>query len=289
MAKKIVRKLTAEEAAMPTSEPTNGASALPETSGSPDKDKAVAAETAPPKVKTVTSEGADWLNRDPYGLKRAGLYGKKDRFALRYEELERHAQFRGAPMGPAELEVIHGSDDTAPRDGVPCPICGELVTNFVRTAMVDRETDDLVRDNSGHIVYRGQFVAAGPDALNLTVYGAHPGECLFRLRLKRDRNGEVVYEQYTDSRGNQRSKPVLLPCQSFDQANVRVVGVKASILAKRDERAASEAAMKSRLGFKVGDAAHSGNGDNRTDDGIDRGSFAPTTPRGQRRGQQRWA
>jgi len=167
-------------------------------------------------------------------------------------------------------------------DGVNCPICSELVTGFVRTALVDRETGDLMRDKqSGNIVYRGQFVAVGPDALNLTVHGAHSGECLFRLRLKRDRNGEVVYEQYTDSRGNQRSKPALLPSQSFDQANARAAGVKASILAKRDERTNQEAAMKSRLGFKVGDAVRH--------DGFDRGTqFTPKTPRGQSR-KQRWA
>lgn len=267
---------------------TEGVSVDPERSGSQDKDAAVATEGAKPKVKTVTPEGADWLNRDPHGLKRAGLYGKRDHFALRYEDLERHAQFRGTPMGPADLEVIHGADDTAPVDGVTCPICSKLVSSFVRTAMIDRETGDLVRDKqNGSIVYRGQFVAVGPDALNLTVHGAHPGECMFRLRLKRDRNGEVVYESYTDSKGNARSKPVLLPSQSFDQANARAAGVKASILAKRDAKAAEESAFKSRLGFRVGDAVrHNG----RTDDGIDRGSqFTPKTPRGQSRKQRRWA
>lgn len=261
-----------------------------ERSGSDDKVAAATAETAKPKVKTVTAEGADWLNQAPYNLKLAGLYGKKDRFALRYEDFERHAQFRGTPMGPMDLEVLHGPDETAPKDGVTCPICGEIVTGFVRTALVDRETGDLMRDKqTGGIIYRGQFVAVGPDATNLTVHGAHPGECLFRLRLKRDRNGEVVYEPYTDAKGNQRSKPVLLPCQSFDQANARVAGVKASILAKRDERAASENAMKSRLGFKVGDAVRH-NGGGRTDDGINRGpQFTPRTPRGQSRKQRRWA
>jgi len=261
-----------------------------ERSGSDDKVSAVKAEGAKPKVKTVTPEGADWLNRDPYGLKRAGLYGKRDSFALRYEDLERHAQFRGAPMGPADLEVIHGADETAP-DSMICPICGEVVTSFVRTGMIDRETGDLMRDKqTSNVVYRGQFVAIGPDATNLTVHGAHPGECMFRLRLKRDRNGEVVFESYTDSKGNQRTKPVLLPSQSFAQANTRAEGVKASILAKREEKAATENAMKSRLGFKVGDAVRHNGGGSRTDDGIDRGAFAPKTPRGkQRRTQQRWA
>lgn len=264
--------------------------AVAERAGADDKVSAVAAEGAKPKVKTVTPEGADWLNRDPFGLKRAGLYGKKDRFALQYAELERHAQFRDAPMGPAELETIHGADETAPKNGVTCPICSEAVTDFVRSAMVDRETGDLMRDKqTGNVVYRGQFVAIGPDATNLTVHGAHPGECMFRLRLKRDRNGEVVYESYTDSKGNQHSKAVLLPSQSFDQANARAEGVKASILAKRDERAASENAMKSRLGFKVGDAARQGGGNGWTEDGINRGAFAPKTPRGKQRTQRRWA
>lgn len=280
MAKNRIPKVTDEQIAAMAR--TEGVSVLPETSGSADKDTAVAAESAKPKVKTVTAEGADWLNKDPFGLKRAGLYGKRDSFALRYEDLERYAQFRGTPMGPADLEVLHGLDETAP-ESVACPICGDPVTGFVRTALVDRENGDLMRDKqSGNIVYRGQFVAVGPDATNLTVHGAHPGECLFRLRLKRNRNGEVAYESYTDSRGQARQKPVLLPCQSFDQANVRAEGVKASILAKRDERASSENAMKSRLGFNVREVvAHKGGG-SRTDDGIDRGAeFTPRTPRGQ--------
>ncbi len=288
-----VRQLTSQDMSSPTSESvqrsSEGMSALPETSGSPDKDGAVQTESAPPKVKTVTPEGADWLNQDPYGLKRAGLYGKKDFFPLQYKELQRHAQFRGAPMGPAELEVIHGPDETAPKDGVNCPVCGKLVTSFVRTALIDRETGDLIRDkDTGNIVYRGQFVAIGPDALNLTVHGAHPGECLFRLRLKRNQDGVVAYMRYKDSQNNERSKPVMLPSQSFDQANARVVGVRASILAEREERAVSEAAMKTRLGFKLGDSHRSSGGRRQGDDGIDRGSFAPKTPRGQSRKQRRW-
>lgn len=261
-----------------------------ERSGSDDKVQAAAAENAPAKVKTVTPEGADWLNSDPHGLKVAGLYGKRDSFALRYEDLERHAQFRGTPMGPADLEVIHSTDNTAPKDGVTCPICSKPVTSFVRTALIDRETGDLMRNKEdGNIVYRGQFVAVGPDATNLTVHGAHPGECLFRLRIKRDRNGDAVYESYTDARGAQRSKVSMLPCQSFAQATARAEGVKASILAKRNERTAEENRMKTALGFKVGDVARH-TGGNRTDDGIDRGSFAPKIPRGQTRKQpRRWA
>ncbi len=285
MARQKIRTITdADIATM-----AEGVSILPETSGSPDKDAAVAKESAPPKVKAVTAEGADWMNRDPHGIKRTGLYGKKDSYALRYEDFERHAQFRGAPMGPAELEVLHGPDEMAPVDGVTCPICGKIVTGFVRTALVDQETGDLMRDKqNGGIVYRGQFVAVGPDALELKVHGAHPGECMFRLRLKRNRDGEVVYEQYTDNRGQQRSKPVLLPSQSFDQAKARVKGVRTSILAKRDARAAEDNRMKQTLGFKVGDAVRNSGG-RHGDDGIDRGSqFTPKTPRGQSRKQRRW-
>ena len=267
---------------------TNTDLAVAERSGSDDKVAAATAENAPPKVKTVTPEGADWLNRDPYGLKRAGLYGKRDSFALRYEDIELNAQSRGEPNGPTELTVMHGPDETAPKDGVTCPICGKLVTSFVRTAMVDRKTGDLVRDKDQNIVYRGQFVAVGPDATNLTVHGAHPGECMFRLRLKRDRNGEVVYESYTDGKNAQRSRPVMLPSQSFAQASARAEGVKASILAKRDERVSEDNAMKSRLGFKLGDTARHTNG--RPDDGIDRGALhTPRTPRGKSRTQRRWA
>ena len=266
--------------------------AVAERAGADDKVEAVRAEGAKPKVKTLTPEGADWINQDPFGLREAGLYGKRDSFALRYEDLERHAQFRGTPMGPAELEVLHGTDETAPKDGVTCPICSKLVTSFVRTALVDRETGDLMRDKqSGNIVYRGQFVAVGPDATNLTVHGAHTGECLFRLRIKRDRNGDAVYEKYRDSRGNERPKVSMLPCQSFAQANARAEGVKASILAKRDQRTTEETRMKQALGFKVGDVARH-TGGNRTDDGIDRGpQFTPKTPRGQSqtRKQRRWA
>ncbi len=284
--KKSIRRVTdADIAAMAT----EGASADPERSGSPDKDGAVAAENAPPKVKRFTVEGQLWMERDPYGLTTEGLYGKKDQTALQPEDLQRHAQFLGAPMGPTELEVIHGVDETAPKDGVTCPTCNKSVTSFVRTALIDRETGDLLRDkNTGVVTYRGQFVAAGGDALNLTVHGAHPGECLFRLRLKRDRNGDVVYQKYNDAKGNERSKPVMLPCQAFDQANARAEGVKASILAKRDKRAANENAFKQRLGFKVGDAVRHSGGGNRTDDGINRGSFAPKTPRGQSRKQRNW-
>ncbi len=285
-----IRSVTGHDVAAMASEP-EGVSTLPETSGSPDKDGAVAAESAPPKVKTFTVEGRLWMEQDPHGLTTEGIYGKKGQTALQPEDLQQHAQFLGAPLGVEQLETIHGVDDTAPKDGVTCPICDKPVTSFVRTALIDRTTGDLVHDrDTGNVVYRGQFVAVGPDAMDLKVHGAHPGECLFKLRIRRDRNGNAMQEEYVDNRGIKRQKWLLLDTQSFDQANVRVVAVKLSILAKRDERASSEAATRARLGFKVGDAAaaHTGGGGHRTDDGFDRGAFAPKTPRGQSRKQQRW-
>ena len=237
-----------------TTDPT-----VAERAGSDDKVGAVIAEGAKPKVKTFTPEGREWMQRDPYGLKTEGLYGKKGQ----------------TPLQP----------EMAPQDGVTCPICNELVTSFVRTALIDRTTGDLVRDrNDGHIIYRGQFVAVGPDGLNLKVYGAHPGECLFRLRVRRDRNGNAMSETYTNGQGQERQRWVLLDAQSFDQANARVAAVRLSILAKRDQREADNARVKQVLGFKVGDAARGP----RTDDGIDRGSYAPRTPRGQSRKTRRW-
>ena len=263
-----------------TTDPT-----VAERAGSDDKVGAVIAEGAKPKVKTFTPEGREWMQRDPYGLKTEGLYGKKGQTPLQPEDLQRHTQFIGAPLGPAELELVHGLDEMAPQDGVTCPICNELVTSFVRTALIDRTTGDLVRDrNDGHIIYRGQFVAVGPDGLNLKVYGAHPGECLFRLRVRRDRNGNAMSETYTNGQGQERQRWVLLDAQSFDHANARVAAVRLSILAKRDQREADNARVKQVLGFKVGDAARGP----RTDDGIDRGSYAPRTPRGQSRKTRRW-
>jgi len=258
MAKKTaLRKMTSNEVPASglssTEKQELEATATTET-GADDKDAAIAGNT--PRIKVVDPEGADWLNRDPFGLKRAGLYGKRNSFALRYSDLERHQQFRAGngegPMGPTELEVLHGQDTTAP-ENVVCPICTEPVTSFVRTAMVDRETGDLVRDN-GVVRYRGQFVAVGPDALNLTVHGAHAGDCLYQLRVKRDRNGRTVREDYQDKRGNSRSRVVLLPSHSFDQANARAEGVKANIRAKREERKAQGDAVRGRLGFKIGEA-----------------------------------
>ncbi|MEK7512637.1 MAG: hypothetical protein AAB601_00365, partial [Patescibacteria group bacterium] len=200
---------------------TNTDQTVAERSGSDDKVNAATAETAKPKIKTVTPKGADWLNRDPYGLKQAGFYGRKKEFPLRYEDIELNAQFTGTPKGPAELEVMHGQDETAPVDGVDCPICSKPVTSFVQTARVDRKTGDLVRESDGSVQYRGLFVAVGPDPMNLPVHGGHPGECMFRLRLKRDRNGDVIYKTITPINGKPFEVPELLPCHNFAQANAR--------------------------------------------------------------------
>ena len=90
-------------------------------------------------------------------------------------------------------------------------------------------------------------------------------------------------ETYTDGRGQQRQRWLMLDAQSFDQANVRREAVRASIVAKRDARDAENARVRQNLGFKPvsGGGRHG-------DDGIDRGSFAPKTPRGQSRKQRRW-
>lgn len=262
--------------------------AVAERSGSDDKVEAVQAEGAKPKVKTFTTEGRVWIESDRYGLKTEGLYGKKGQTALQPEDLQRHAQFLGAPLGPAELELVHGPDETAPRDGVICPICAKLVTSFVRTALIDRATGDLVRDRStGTVIYRGQFVAVGPDALNLKVHGAHSGECLFKLRIRRDRDGNAMYETYTDGRGQQRERPMMLDAQAFDQANARVVAVHDGIIAKRDKQAAESQRVREALGFTMNDARRRNPTANES--GIDRGPLhTPSTPRGKSRKQRRW-
>lgn len=262
-----------------------GASADPERSGSPDKDAAVAAENAPPKVKTYTADGREYIETDPYGLKVEGRYGKKGKTPINPEDIQCHAQFRGVPNDRAEMELIHNLDQTAPDYEVVCPICTKPVqkTDLTQTALIDRQTGDLVRDE-GVIRYRGNFVAVGPDPMNLPVHGFHPGECLFRGRLKRDRNGNVMYKPIQPRNGGKPFEvPDLLPCHNFAQANARAAAVRIGLQAKRNERATSETGMKERLGFKVGDAVRHSGGGNRTDDGIDRGSFAPRTPRGQRR------
>ena len=113
---------------------------------------------------------------------------------------------------------------------------------------------------------------------------------------RRARSGRAVKEYYDDRKtGQKRWKWALLDAQSFDQATARAAGVRASELAKRTTRDAEVTASQAEgrrqaeaLGFKVGDAVrHSGG--NRTDDGIDRGAFAPKLPRGQsRRQSRRW-
>lgn len=252
---------------------------IAERSGADDKVEAVRAENAPPRVKTFTLEGRVWIEDDPYGLKTEGLYGKKGKTALQPENLQAHAQVVG-PLDPAKLTILHGPDETAPADGVTCPICNKLVTSFVQTALIDRVTNDLVRDD-GVIRYRGQFVAVGPDPMNLPVHGAHPGECMFRLRLKRDRNGDVIYKTMTGGHGQTYEVPDLLPCHNFAQANARAAAVRLGLQTRRDQRVADENRMRQNLGFKVGDAARTSGGGNRTDDGIDRRSHAPRLGRGQ--------
>ena len=106
----------------------------------------------------------------------------------------------------------------------------------------------------------------------LAVHAAHRGDCLYKLRSNLGKTKEL---------GNGRKVADLLPSQSFDQANARLAGIQGHFAAK----AAENQAFKQRLGATVGDAVRH----NRTDDGVDRGSFAPKTPRGQSRKQRRWA
>lgn len=260
-----------------------------ERSGSDDKVKAVEAENAPPRVKTYTPEGQAWIEADPYGLKLEGRYGKKGKTPINPEDLQRHAQARGTPNDVAELELIHNLDESAPDYEVICPICNKPVPKetIVQTALIDFKTGDLVRDE-GVIRYRGHFVAVGPDPMNLPVLGFHAGECMFRGRLKRDRIGNVIYKTITPTNGRPYEVPDLLPCHNFAQANARSAAVRLGLQAKRDARVADENAAKARLGFKVGDAARNSGG-RHGDDGIDRGAFAPKTPRGQSRKQRRWS
>lgn len=261
-----------------------------ERSGADDKVKAVVAENAPPKVSTYTPEARVWINTDPYGLKLEGRYGKKGKLPINPEVMKRHAQTRGVPNDVAECELIHSLDATAPDQEVVCPICTKPVqkTDLTQTALIDYNSGDLVRDD-GVIRYRGNFVAVGPDAMNLPVHGGHPGECMFRLRLKRDRNGNVIYKTITPVNGRPYEVLDLLPCHNFAQANARSAAVRLGLQMKRDARTAEENAAKARLGFKVGDAARHNGGGARTDDGIDRGVFAPRLERGKQRTQRRWS
>ena len=62
----------------------------------------------------------------------------------------------------------------------------------------------------------------------------------------------------------------------------------ACLLGEVRKKAAENQAFKQRLGATVGDAVRHGN--RRDESGIDRGSFAPKTPRGQsRKAASRWA
>lgn len=247
-----------------------------ERSGSDDKVAAVAAEGAKPKVKTFTPEGLAWMDRDPYGLKTAGLYGQRGKFAIRPSgdndhpgDLTRRAQFLGRPLTVADMEEIHRPDEKAPTTA-DCTTCGQAVTSFIKTAMIDEE-GDLRRDQNGNVTYRGQAVITGKP---LARHAAHTGDCLYQLRNARNKKKQLPNGKWVAD---------LLPSQSFDQADARLAGIEGYFAEKANEKQA----MQNRLGFKVGDAArHSGG--NRTDDGIDRGSYAPKTPRGQIRKQQRW-
>lgn len=258
---------------------------IAERSGSPDKVGAVTAEGEKPRVKTFTPEGRAWIEKDPYGLKTEGLYGKKGQTALQPEDLQRHAQFLGHPLGVEDLERIHSLDASAP-ESVICPTCGEPVTSFVRTVLIDRTTGDFVKDrNTGEVIYRGQFVAAGPDVMDLKVHGAHPGKCLFMLRIRRDRDGKAIEMRQDENHRGSTPRWVMLDAQSFEQATTRVSEVRESRLRKRAERdaerAETDARLKNALGFKT-------RGPRTAEDGIDRGASTPSIPRGTSRRQRRW-
>src|SRR3989344_973888 len=99
-----------------------------ERSGSDDKVGAAQAEGQKPKVATFTPDGRAWIEKDEFGLRTAGLYGQRGRFALRHEDLQRHAQFRGEPLSAEYLEtVIHGTDPSAPESFLDT-VSGETLT-----------------------------------------------------------------------------------------------------------------------------------------------------------------
>lgn len=244
-----------------------------ERAGSDDKVAAATAEGAKPRVPTYTPDGRAWMDKDPYGLKTAGLYGQRGQYALTSELLQLHAQFRGS-MDAVYLEtVIHGPDPSAPAS-FTSTVSGKVLASFIRTAMIDEETGDLQRNKDGNPIYRGQFVVTGKP---LAVHATETGDNLYQLRNARNRKKELR---------NGRMVADLLYAQSFDQANARLAGIQAKFEAQANEKNA----MNSRLGFKVGDAVRH-NGGNRNDDGIDRGpQFTPRTPRGESRKQpRRWA
>lgn len=242
-----------------------------ERSGSTDKDGAVALENAKPKVKTFTPEGLAWMESDPYGLKTEGLYGQRGQFAIRPPgdkkhpgDLTRRAQFLGRPLTVADLEELHRPDESAPATA-DCTTCGQPITSFVRTAIVVSD-GDLRRDQDGSIVYRGQGVITGKP---LARHAAHTGDCLYKLRDARGKKKQLPNGKWVAD---------LLPSQSFDQADARLAGIQGHFT----EKSAEKTAMQNRLGFKTGDAAHSGGGF------TNGASFTPKTPRGQTRKQPRW-
>jgi len=240
-------------------------------SGSDDKVAAAEAETKAPQVRAVTPDGADWLNQDSFGLKIGGIYGQRGRYALRHIDIQRHAQFRGESANSAYLEtVVHGPDPSAPNSMV-CTSCGEEITSFVRTAMIN-EDGDLRRDQDGNVTYRGQFVVTGKP---MTVHAGHTGDCLYKLRNARNRRKTL------ESSG--KSVADLLPSQSFDQANARLAGLNGHFAQRRAEGQA----FQKRLGF-----TNEPRGSNDRDEGVNRGQFTPSTPRGHRRAEKRqrgWA
>ena len=239
-----------------------------ERAGADDKVAAVAAEGAKPRVPTYTPEARAWMDKDPYGLKTEGIYGQRGRFAVLPEAIQQRAQFLGRPLMVADMEELHGADPTAPTESVKCTTCGKVVTSFVRTAMITDE-GDLRRDQDGNVTYRGQAVITGKP---LARHAAHTGDCLYKLRNARGKKKDLP---------NGRQVADLLPSQSFAQANERLAGIEGHFAEKANEKQA----MQNRLGFNT--ARTSGG---RTDDGIDRGSFAPKTPRGQSRRQpRRWS
>ena len=243
-----------------------------ERAGSDDKVAAVAAEGAKPKVATYTPDGRELMNKDPFGLKAEGIYGKG--YAVMPEAMQAHAQVVGSLSADYITGTIHGPDPSAPSfTGLVCITCNKPATTApVRTALIDQKSGDLVRDrNTGVPTYRGQFATNGPDLLNLPVHFAHLGNCLYKapthrdaeptgLRVKRDRNGHAMKEFYEDRKtGQQRWKWALLDAQSFDQATARAAGVRASELEKRATRDAEVAQNQTEarrqaeaLGFKVG-------------------------------------
>lgn len=239
-----------------------------ERSGSDDKVAAVLAENAPPQISTYTAEARLWIesNKD---LNTEGLYGQRGQLALNPEHIKIRAQFLKRPLTVADMEEMHSLDPSAPESFVST-VSGKTLTSFIRTAMIDRKTGDLQRNKAGNVIYRGQFVVTGKP---LAIHASETGDNLFQLRNARKLKKELP---------NGWQVANLLYSQSFDQANARLAGIQANFNAQVEE----QQAMNSRLGFKVGDVARH-NGGNRTDDGIDRGSFAPRTPRGQSRKQRR--